>query len=164
MYMIWLLRWKAYCMRCRNQSLVVACYLCLHKLLVSNFRIEFLDLFCLNWIPRLRRLISVLALTAGRIDDRGTRVQLRPIEERIAEAKQLKALRLLCLLLPETHARLFQRLLRLLKNTLAYSDLNRMTAESLGTLFGPLLLSPGKVSWDLRMHPVMLCLVMAHPS
>ncbi|TPP64385.1 Rho GTPase-activating protein 19, partial [Fasciola gigantica] len=88
---------------------------------------------------------QVAALTAGRIDDRGNRVQLRPVEERIAGAKQLKALRLLCLLLPDTHCRLFQRLLRLLERTLDYSGSNRMTAESLGTLFGPLLLSPGKV-------------------
>ncbi|VEL40855.1 unnamed protein product, partial [Protopolystoma xenopodis] len=72
-------------------------------------------------------------------------VASKPIEERIAKAKQLKALRILHLLLPQPHLCLWTRLLCLLRHTLAFTD-NRMTPDSLGTLFGPLLLAPGRVS------------------
>ncbi|KAG5447304.1 Rho GTPase-activating protein 9 [Clonorchis sinensis] len=89
--------------------------------------------------------VQVASLTSGRLDDRGRRITLRPIEEKIASAKQLKAVRLLCRLLPETHEVLFKRLLVLLEHTLQYASSNRMTAESLGLLFGPVLFSPSKV-------------------
>ncbi|KAF7261026.1 hypothetical protein EG68_01569 [Paragonimus skrjabini miyazakii] len=97
--------------------------------------------------------VQVAGLTNGRIDDRGNRTYLRPIEEKIAAAKQLKALRLLCLLLPQSHSVLLKRLLVLLTHTLEHSAVNRMTADSLGTLFVPLLLSPSKVHpRDLHTH------------
>ncbi|KAA3682268.1 Rho GTPase-activating protein 19 [Paragonimus westermani] len=97
--------------------------------------------------------VQVAGLTNGRIDDRGNRTYLRPMEEKIASAKQLKALRLLCLLLPQSHSVLLKRLLILLTHTLEHSAVNRMTTESLGTLFGPLLLSPSKVHpRDLHTH------------
>ncbi|KAF5405454.1 Rho GTPase-activating protein 19 [Paragonimus heterotremus] len=97
--------------------------------------------------------VQVAGLTNGRIDDRGNRTYLRPIEEKIAAAKQLKALRLLCLLLPQSHSVLLRRLLMLLTHTLEHSAVNRMTADSLGTLFVPLLLSPSKVHpRDLHTH------------
>ncbi|KAF6770535.1 hypothetical protein AHF37_11299 [Paragonimus kellicotti] len=97
--------------------------------------------------------VQVAGLTNGRIDERGNRTYLRPIEEKIAAAKQLKALRLLCLLLPQSHSVLLKRLLILLTHTLEHSAINRMTADSLGTLFVPLLLSPSKVHpRDLHIH------------
>ncbi|KAF8572182.1 hypothetical protein P879_00249 [Paragonimus westermani] len=97
--------------------------------------------------------VQVAGLTNGRMDDRGNRTYLRPIEEKIASAKQLKALRLLCLLLPQSHSVLLKRLLILLTHTLEHSAVNRMTTDSLGTLFGPLLLSPSKVHpRDLHTH------------
>ncbi|KER26766.1 hypothetical protein T265_06049 [Opisthorchis viverrini] len=89
--------------------------------------------------------VQVASLTSGRLDDRGRRITLRPIEEKIACAKQLKAVRLLCRLLPDTHQVLFKRLLVLLEHTLQHASSNRMTAESLGLLFGPVLFSPSKV-------------------
>ncbi|CAI2737774.1 unnamed protein product [Dicrocoelium dendriticum] len=89
--------------------------------------------------------VQVSSLTNGRVDERGNCVKLRPVEEKIAKAKQLKALRLLCLLLPEPHMVLFKRLLLLLEHTLEHTESNRMTKESLGTIFAPLLLSTSKV-------------------
>ncbi len=52
----------------------------------------------------------------------------------VGKAKQLTALRFLCLILPYRNQRLLHRLLEVLTRTLQHSDTNRMTSESLGTL------------------------------
>ncbi len=63
----------------------------------------------------------------------------------VGQAKQLAAIRLLRHLLPKNNQLLLRRLLDLLTATLEYSETNRMTSESLGTLFGPILLAPADV-------------------
>uniref|UniRef100_A0A5K3EP94 Rho-GAP domain-containing protein n=1 Tax=Mesocestoides corti TaxID=53468 RepID=A0A5K3EP94_MESCO len=90
--------------------------------------------------------ISVSKLTSGNMNDRGERVPLRPMDHRVAQAKQLKAIRILRFLLPERNQRLLRRLLDLLTQTLLLNQSNHMSAESLGTIFGPLLLAPACVS------------------
>uniref|UniRef100_A0A0X3NXU7 Rho GTPase-activating protein 19 n=1 Tax=Schistocephalus solidus TaxID=70667 RepID=A0A0X3NXU7_SCHSO len=81
-------------------------------------------------------------LTMGNLDGNGNRVPLSPLDYKVAIAKQLKALRILRLLLPEKNQQLLRRFLDLLRRTVQLSHLNKMSAENLGTVFGPPLLAP----------------------
>lgn len=91
--------------------------------------------------------ISVAELTKGNTDRNGERTPLQPMDLRIAKAKQLKAVRLLALLLPDRNQCLLKRLLDLLSKTLECTEFNRMTVDSLGTIFGPVLFAPANVSF-----------------
>lgn len=70
---------------------------------------------------------------------------LSPADFQVAQAKQLMAVRILRFLLPDENQRLLRRLLDLLTETISYAQFNGMSAESLGTIFGPLLLAPNCV-------------------
>nr|CDS29399.1 Rho GTPase activating protein 19 [Hymenolepis microstoma] len=95
--------------------------------------------------------ISVSKLTSGNYNDSGFRVPLSPSSSRLARAKQIVALRILRFLLPPRNQFLLRRLLDLLTETLSYSHFNGMSAESLGTIFGPLLFVPScRSSTDLH--------------
>ncbi|VDO00305.1 unnamed protein product [Rodentolepis nana] len=95
--------------------------------------------------------ISVSKLTSGNYNDSGFRVPLSPNSSRLARAKQMLALRILRFLLPARNQFLLRRLLDLLTETLSYSHANGMSAESLGTIFGPLLFAPScRSSTDLH--------------
>ncbi|BHF72873.1 Rho GTPase-activating protein 19 [Sparganum proliferum] len=85
---------------------------------------------------------AVSSLTIGNLDDSGNRVPLSPLDYKVAVAKQLKALRILRLLLPEKNQQLLRQFLDLLSRTLQLSHLNKMSADNLGTVFGPPLLAP----------------------
>ncbi|CAH8489741.1 unnamed protein product [Schistosoma turkestanicum] len=61
----------------------------------------------------------------------------------LIESKQIKALRLLIQLLPNTNANLLKRLIILLTRVKNFSHINRMTSTCLGTIFGPVLLPQG---------------------
>ncbi|KAL3319077.1 hypothetical protein Ciccas_002250 [Cichlidogyrus casuarinus] len=87
---------------------------------------------------------QVAELTSGNLNDKGERVPLTPTQMILAQAKQLKSLRILNQYLPGDNAMLLRRLLDLLTDTLENSTSNLMTAEALGTLFGLLLFAPGK--------------------
>ncbi len=78
-----------------------------------------------------------------------------PTDLLVARAKQLAAVRLLCFILPNRNQRLLHRLLDLLTRTLQHSNTNRMTSESLGTLFGPILFTTPDVSFV--PHLIVLC-------
>ncbi|VDK20067.1 unnamed protein product [Taenia asiatica] len=86
--------------------------------------------------------ISVSKITSGNINDEGVQVTLNPADLQMAQAKQLMAVRILRFLLPERNQQLLRRLLDLLTETLSYAQFNGMSAESLGTIFGPLLFAP----------------------
>ncbi|KAL5970285.1 Rho GTPase-activating protein 19 [Taenia solium] len=86
--------------------------------------------------------ISVSKITSGNINDEGVQVTLNPADLQMAQAKQLMAIRILRFLLPERNQQLLRRLLDLLTETLSYAQFNGMSAESLGTIFGPLLFAP----------------------
>ncbi len=83
----------------------------------------------------------------GNLNDKGERVPLGESDYHVAVAKQLKAVRLLRFLLPERNQVLLRKFLDLLTVTLLHSQINRMSAESLGTLFGPVMLAPTGVSF-----------------
>lgn len=76
--------------------------------------------------------------------DHSTQEQL---QHELIQAKLLNALRLLRILLPTENQRLLQHLLSIMTRTLQFSEYNRMTAESLGTIFGPILFAPKDVSF-----------------
>ncbi len=78
----------------------------------------------------------------------------------VGQAKQLTALRFLCLILPYRNQRLLHRLLEVLTRTLQHSDTNRMTSESLGTLFGPILFTTPDVSFAPSKAPFLLILTL----
>ncbi|VDM31654.1 unnamed protein product [Hydatigera taeniaeformis] len=86
--------------------------------------------------------ISISKITSGNTNDEGVQVPLSPADLQVAQAKQLMAIRILRFFLPERNQRLLRRLLDLLTETLSYAQFNGMSAESLGTIFGPLLLAP----------------------
>ncbi|KAL5109335.1 Rho GTPase-activating protein 19 [Taenia crassiceps] len=86
--------------------------------------------------------ISISRITLGNVNDEGVQVTLSPADFQVAQAKQLMAVRILRFLLPERNQQLLRRLLDLLTETLSYAQFNGMSAESLGTIFGPLLLAP----------------------
>ncbi|EUB63300.1 Rho GTPase-activating protein [Echinococcus granulosus] len=97
--------------------------------------------------------VSVSKITSGHVNDEGVQVPLSPADFQVAQAKQLMAVRILRFLLPERNQRLLRRLLDLLTETVSYAQLNGMSAESLGTIFGPLLLAPTcSPNPDLHKH------------
>ncbi|VDO12748.1 unnamed protein product [Rodentolepis nana] len=67
---------------------------------------------------------------------------LTELDYKLVRAKQQSAIRILSWLLPMNNQHLLRSLLDLLTQTLAHSDVNSMSAESLGTIFGPLLFAP----------------------
>ncbi len=95
---------------------------------------------------------SVADLTNGNLNKDGERKLLSPEDLLVARAKQLKAIRLLRLLLSKRNQTLLRRLLDRLTETLKHSEDNRMTSSSLGTLFGPLILAPADVSFTNIYH------------
>ncbi len=97
----------------------------------------------------------VAELTSDHENEEGERTPLSPEELHVAQAKQLKAIRLLRFLLPKKNQSLLRSFLDLLTETLKYSEENRMTASSLGTLFGPLILATSEVSF-LQHDPFFL--------
>lgn len=90
--------------------------------------------------------VSVAELTMGNVDKNGKRRPLQPMDLRIAKAKQLQALRLLRLLLPNQNQTFLKRFLDLLSKTLENRNFNRMDANNLGTIIGPVLFTPADVS------------------
>ena len=66
----------------------------------------------------------------------------------MASCKQLQTVQLLLQLLPEENVQLLQSLMQLLRRVAA-EDANKMTADTLGTLFAPHILVPRKVSFQL---------------
>ncbi|KAM7540394.1 hypothetical protein Aperf_G00000023093 [Anoplocephala perfoliata] len=73
-------------------------------------------------------------------DDQPVNINTLPLMERYAYSKQVNALRLLTLLLPQMHHSLLQRLLMLLHRVTTHVARNRMTPLALGTVFGPVFL------------------------
>lgn len=67
-------------------------------------------------------------------------------QKEVAHSRQIKALRLLFLLLPSENYQLLQDLLILLHRVAAYKEQNLMSAINLGTMFAPHILCPRKVS------------------
>ncbi|CAI2727367.1 unnamed protein product [Schistosoma spindalis] len=59
----------------------------------------------------------------------------------LIESKQIKAIRLLIQLLPNTNMKILKCLLHLLIRVKNLNSINRMTSTCLGTIFGPVLLS-----------------------
>ncbi|CAH8512855.1 unnamed protein product [Schistosoma intercalatum] len=59
----------------------------------------------------------------------------------LIESKQIKAIRLLIQLLPNTNMKILKCLLHLLIRVKNLNSINRMTSSCLGTIFGPVLLS-----------------------
>lgn len=67
-------------------------------------------------------------------------------QKEAAQSRQIKALRLLFLLLPSENYQLLQDLLILLNRVAAHKEQNLMSAINLGTMFAPHILCPRKVS------------------
>ncbi|XP_065219205.1 rho GTPase-activating protein 19 isoform X2 [Planococcus citri] len=64
------------------------------------------------------------------------------------EARLLRSLQLLILLLPENNALLLKHVIDLLHTTAKYASQNKMSAENLATLFTPHLLCPRKLTGE----------------
>ncbi len=84
---------------------------------------------------------KVAALASPQPDDRGVRHPLDPNDRQLRASKQLKALRLLLLLLPEANCALFTQILELLKSVCETPG-SGMNAEALGIIFGPVFFPP----------------------
>lgn len=97
---------------------------------------------------------SVASLTLGNMNETGERVPLSQADHQVAVAKQLKAIRVLRFMLPTKNQQLLRRVLDLLSKTLEFSHFNRLSAESLGTLFGPLLLAPINVGLSFKCSSI----------
>ncbi|XP_042868900.1 uncharacterized protein LOC122251229 isoform X4 [Penaeus japonicus] len=67
-------------------------------------------------------------------------------QKEVAHSRQIKALRLLFLLLPSENYQLLQDLLILLHRVAAYKEQNLMSAINLGTMFAPHILCPRKMA------------------
>lgn len=92
--------------------------------------------------PLLTSALFSAHVQTARLCTSDTPEALRPI----AAAKQLRALRLLLLLLPADNRQLLRDLLQLLAVVAAHSQSNLMTPLNLGTVFAPHLLCPRQMS------------------
>lgn len=71
--------------------------------------------------------------------------QLSHVELLAARRRQLKAVQLLFLVLPVPNKELLTGLLSLLVEVTRHTENNRMNAENLGIIMGPILMYPDKV-------------------
>ncbi|GAB0087795.1 hypothetical protein DMENIID0001_021450 [Sergentomyia squamirostris] len=79
--------------------------------------------------------------------------QLMVTDAKALDARLINSLQLLFLLLPEENRHLLERLLKLLHRTTLFVDRNKMSAESLATLFTPHLICPRKLTPE-ALHAV----------
>ncbi|CAL4140048.1 unnamed protein product, partial [Meganyctiphanes norvegica] len=77
--------------------------------------------------------------------------QMSNDQKELAYSRQIKALRLLFLLLPPENFQLLQDLLFLLNSVNRHQKQNKMSSINLGTMFAPVILCPRKIS-SLKLH------------
>lgn len=66
-------------------------------------------------------------------------------EKSMVHIRQIRAIRLIFLLLPSVNYDILKELLLLLHRVTSHQDVNKMTSLNLGTMFAPHILCPRKV-------------------